>query len=143
MALPGVLFLCTENSARSQMAEGLLRHLASDRFVAFSAGTNPQPIHPLTRTVMEEIGISLEGHRSKSFDEFWGTDSVRYAIMVCERAEKQCPRLWPFAVTRLNWYFPAPKDLDCYADDPVQAFREVRDAIASRITLWLDDSTAS
>lgn len=88
-----VIFVCTGNSARSQMSEAFLRKYGGERFVAHSAGMEPKEINPLTVRVMDEVGISLEGHRSKSTKEFLGRMPIRYAIMVCEQAEKECPRL--------------------------------------------------
>ncbi len=95
---PVVLFLCTGNSARSQMAEAFLRKHGGDRFDARSAGLEPKGIHPLTIAVMNEIGISLDDQYSKSVQEFLGKVSPRHVIFVCEQAEQSCPRIWPFAL---------------------------------------------
>ena len=89
---PIVLFLCTRNSARSQMAEAWLRELANERYVAVSAGLEPSQIHPMTIQVMEEVGIRLDGHRSKPISEFLGRVPVRHIFVVCESAKKNCPR---------------------------------------------------
>ena len=132
-----ILFLCTGNSARSQMAEAFLRRYAGDRFEVFSAGIEPHGIHPLTIQVMDEIGINLDGHRSKSLDEFLGKLSVRYAISVCEKAEKECPRLWPFAINVLHWQFVDPALATSSDEQQLTNFREVRDAINARIQYWL------
>lgn len=137
MSLPAVLFLCTGNSARSQMAEALLRHHAGDRFEVYSAGLEPKGIHPLTVRVMEELGISLKDHRSKSLEEYLGKLPVRYAITVCENAEQQCPRLWPFAVNRLSWRFPDPAAAEGTEAERLQCFRQTRDGIDRRIQQWL------
>src|SRR5579872_869678 len=85
-----VLILCTGNSARSQMAEGLLRHDAGDRFEAFSAGTNPSSIRPEAIAAMLELGIDISGHRSKSVDEFAG-QRFDYVLTVCDNAKESCP----------------------------------------------------
>lgn len=139
MSRQTVLFLCTGNSARSQMAEALLRYHAGDRFEAFSAGIDPSGIHPLAVQVMDEIGISLASHSSKSVDQFLGKLAVRYAIIVCERAERECPKLWPFAANHLYWKFPDPVQVESSMEDGLEAFRNVRDAIDRRIRLWLED----
>ena len=143
MNQPVVLFLCTGNSARSQMAEALLRHHAGDRFDIHSAGLNPQGIHPLTIQVMQEIGLSLAGHRSKSVDEYLGKFPVRYAITVCENAERECPRLWPFAVNHISWRFADPVATEASSGDQLSRFRETRDAINLQIQQWLNDQTAT
>src|SRR5688572_20254309 len=90
-----VLFLCTGNSARSQMAEALLRHIAADRFTAFSAGTDPKPIHPLTMQVLDEIGVSTKELRSKSLREYLGHQFFSYVVIVCDHAAETCPTVWP------------------------------------------------
>jgi len=139
---PTVLFLCTGNSARSQMAEAFLRKYAGDRFVAYSAGLDPKGINPLTIQVMNEIGISLGGHRSKSLGEFLGKVPVRYAIVVCEQAEKRCPIAWPFGATVLFWPFDDPATFDGSDDDRLQKFRIIRDQIEERILEWLSEVAA-
>src|SRR5687768_3643344 len=98
MTRQAVLFLCTGNSARSQMAEAFLRHLASDRFDAHSAGLKPNPIHPLTHRVMAEIGIDTSGQVAKPTDRFLGKMPIHDAIIVCEKAHEHCPRIYPFAL---------------------------------------------
>ena len=87
-----ILILCTRNSARSQMAEGLLRNCAGDRFNVYSAGLNPDRIHPMVGPVMREIGIDISGQRSKSVEEYLGRLTAHYVIIVCENAERNCPR---------------------------------------------------
>lgn len=134
-----VVFLCTGNSARSQMAEAFLRKYAGDQFIVHSAGTNPQGIHPLTIQVMEEVGISLDGHYSKSAKEFLGKIPIRYAIMVCDRAEKECPRLWPFGAIVLSWPFEDPVAFTGEEDDKLRQFRVIRDEIDTRIRTSLDE----
>src|SRR5687768_14533428 len=95
MSLPGVLFLCTGNSARSQMGEALLRKRAGDRFHVYSAGTDPKGVNPLTVKVMHEIGIDMSGARSKGVKELLGKVPVRHLIVVCDDAERNCPSIWP------------------------------------------------
>ncbi|MGA6827018.1 arsenate reductase ArsC [Nitrospira sp. NS4] len=131
---PRVLFLCTGNSARSQMAEGWLRHLAGDRFDVFSAGTHPVGLNPGSVEVMAEVGIDIAGHRSKGVNEF--TDqSFDYVVTVCDRAKETCP-LWPGRTRLIHWSFDDPAavtDADAYR----QTFRRVRDEIAEQIRLFL------
>jgi arsenate reductase (thioredoxin) len=134
---PRVLFLCTGNSCRSQMAEAYLRHEAGDRFEACSAGLEPKPVNPLTLQVLEEAGISTEGLRSKSTTEFLGRVSIRYAIFVCDKAQQSCPRIYPFALQCLYWPFDDPAAFEGTPEARLAKFREVRDQIHDQITLWL------
>ena len=134
---PAVLFLCTGNSARSQMAEGLLRKAAGDRFDVYSAGTAPKGIHPLTIRVMNEIGIDVSGQRSKHLDEYLGKLPVRYLVIVCDNANRECPSTWPGAFTRLVWLFDDPAACQGTDDERLEKFRLVRDQIATRIKAWL------
>src|SRR5664280_2052023 len=90
-----VLFLCTGNSARSQMAEAFLRKYAGDRFEVHSAGLEPKDLNPLTVRVMEEAGFDMSGHRSKGIGEYLGKVLFQYLITVCDDAEKNCPTVWP------------------------------------------------
>ncbi len=114
-----VLILCTGNSARSQMAEGLLRHDAGDRFEVESAGTKPSRVRPEAIEAMREIGIDISDHRSKSVDEFTN-QSFDYILTVCDHAKESCP-LFPGNAIRLHQNFADPADLE--------AFRRVRDEI--------------
>src|SRR3974377_50314 len=98
-----ILVLCTGNSARSQMAEGLLRHEAGDRFEVYSAGTKPSLVRPEAIAVMSEIGVDISGHRSKPVDEFAGQE-LDYVITVCDNAKESCP-VFPGATKRLHWPF--------------------------------------
>jgi arsenate reductase len=97
-----VLFLCTHNAARSQMAEALLRHLAGDRFEVVSAGLEPTEVHPFTHQVLTERGIEMHPLRAKGVREFLGKVKVDYAIAVCNPAEIDCPRMFPFALRILQ-----------------------------------------
>jgi arsenate reductase (thioredoxin) len=137
MGKPVVLFLCTGNSARSQMAEAFLRKYAGDRFEVVSAGTEPKGINPLTARVMDEIGISLAGHRSKSLDEYLGRVRITYAITVCGQADQSCPSVGPFFQERLFWPFDDPAVCNGPEEARLQKFREVRDQIAAKIQEWL------
>ncbi len=103
-----VLFLCTGNSARSQMAEAFLRQYGGDRFEAYSAGLEPKEIHPYTRQVMKEIGIDLTGQRSKHLSEYMGKVHFGYVITVCAHADESCPAVFPGMGQRLHWAFDDP-----------------------------------
>ena len=137
-----LLVLCTGNSARSQMAEGLLRHEAGDRFEVYSAGTKPSRVRAEAIAVMEEIGIDISGHRSKSVDEFVGQD-LDVVITVCNHAQETCP-IFPGAVKRLHWPFDDPAAVTGSDEVRQAAFRKVRDQIHGRIMVFLngDESAA-
>ncbi|MHB0875776.1 MAG: arsenate reductase ArsC [Anaerolineae bacterium] len=136
MSKPKVLFLCTHNSARSQMAEGLLRHLAGDRFDAYSAGLEATTVHPLALRAMAEIGIDVGGQRSKALTEYLGKVDFGYVITVCGNAEERCP-LFPGAAARLHWPFDDPAAVRGTEEERLAAFRRVRDEIAARIRQWV------
>jgi arsenate reductase (thioredoxin) len=126
-----VLFLCTHNSARSQMAEGLLRHLAGDRFEVASAGTEQTRVHPLAIAAMRELGIDIGGHSSKTLDAFTG-ERFDFVITVCDRANESCP-IFPGAAERLHWGFDDPSAATGSEAERLAAFRTVRDAIRERL----------
>jgi arsenate reductase len=126
-----VLFLCTGNSARSQMAEGLLRSLAGDRFDVFSAGTNPGSVNPLAIEAMREIDIDVSGHRSKSVDEFAGRE-FDYVITVCDNANEQCP-IFPGDTARIHWSFEDPAAIQGDEAARLDVFRRVRNEIQQRL----------
>ncbi|TWT58743.1 Arsenate-mycothiol transferase ArsC2 [Thalassoglobus neptunius] len=138
---PVVLFLCTGNSARSQMAEAFLRKHGEAHFDACSAGLAPKGIHPFTIQVMNEVGISLDNHRSKSLSEYLGKVSASHVIFVCEQAEQSCPRVWPFALNTLCMPFPDPAAVEGTEEEQLNAFREVRDEIEQKILSWLENET--
>jgi arsenate reductase len=122
-----VLILCTGNSARSQMAEGLLRHDAGDRFEVFSAGTKPSQVRPEAITAMREIGIDISGHKSKSVDEFAG-QSFDYVLTVCDNAKESCP-VFPGKVAMIHKSFEDPAARQGSEDEKLATFRRVRDEI--------------
>jgi arsenate reductase len=121
------LILCTGNSARSQMAEGLLRHDSGDRFEVFSAGTKPGRVRPEAITVMREIGIDISGHRSKSVDEFERSE-FDYVLTVCDNAKESCP-VYPGHANRLHHNFDDPATVQGSDAERLDAFRRVRDEI--------------
>lgn len=132
MPKQSVLILCTGNSARSQIAEGLLRHMAGDRFEVASAGTRPSVVRPEAIQAMKEIGISLEGHRSKSVDEFVGKP-IDYVITVCDNAKESCP-IFPARTRRLHWPFQDPPPPGEGTDEErLTIFRMVRDQMKARL----------
>lgn len=126
-----VLFLCTHNSSRSQMAEGLLRHLYGDAFEAYSAGTAPSQVSPYAIRAMAEIGVDISHQRSKHLEEFQG-QSFDYVITVCDSAREQCP-LFPGAKRSLHWSLPDPSQASGSEEERLAVFRQVREAIRQRI----------
>jgi arsenate reductase len=134
-----VLFLCTGNSARSQMAEAFLRHFAGDYFEVHSAGLEPKELNPLTIQVMEEIGFDLSGQSSKSVSLYLGKVHFQYLITVCDKAEKNCPTTWPGVNYRLHWSFEDPAEFEGSEEQKLAKFREVRDQIQRKILFWLGE----
>jgi arsenate reductase len=132
-----VLFLCTGNSARSQMAEAFLRKYGSDRFDAYSAGLEPQGINPYTVRVMREIGIDLDGQRSKDLIEYLGRQHFGYLITVCAHAEENCPKTFPGISQREHWDLEDPAAFQGADEAKLAKFREVRDEIDRRIQDWI------
>ena len=126
-----VLFLCTHNSARSQMAEGLLRHLAGDRFDAYSAGTEATRVRPLAIRVMAEVGIDISRQESKTFDRYLG-EPFDVVVTVCDQANESCP-VFLGARERLHWSFPDPSRAMGTEEELLATYRTVRDAIRARI----------
>lgn len=133
-----VLILCTGNSARSQMAEGLLRQMAGDRFEIESAGVAPTQVRPEAVAVMRELGIDISSHRSKSVDEF-ASRLFDYVITVCDNANEQCP-MFPAETKRHHWSFDDPAVVE--GDEPARlaAFRQVRNQIKERLMDFTADN---
>ena len=134
-----VLFLCTHNSARSQMAEGFLRALGGDRFQAASAGTEATRVHPLAVRVMGEVGIDLGSHSSKTFDQFLA-QSWDCVITVCDNANERCP-FFPARTPRLHWSFEDPSAAVGSEEHRLQVFRRIRDEISATIRAWIFQPT--
>ncbi len=130
-----VLFVCTGNRARSQMAEGLLRHLAGDRFEAHSAGTQPKGLAEQTVEVMREIGIDVSGQRSEHVDVY-ADRPFDYVITVCDSARQACP-VFPGGGERIHWDVEDPADTIARGDSPLDAFRAARDELRRRIEEFL------
>jgi arsenate reductase len=129
---PRLLVLCTGNSARSQMAEGLFRREVGDRFDVFSAGTKPGFVRPEAIAVMAEIGIDISTQRSKSVDEFLGRE-FRYIVTVCDNARENCP-VFPATTARIHWSLDDPAAMEGSEEARLAAFRKIRDELVERIT---------
>ena len=126
-----ILFLCTHNSARSQMAEGLLRHLGGERFEACSAGTEATHVRPLAIAAMAELGIDVSRQESKTLDRYLG-EPFDAVITVCDQAAEACP-VFPGAKRRLHWSFPDPSKATGTQEEQLAVYRQVRDAIQEHI----------
>ena len=134
MARKRVLFLCTSNSCRSQMAEGFLRHIAGDRFEVFSAGVKPTQVNPLAIKVMAEAGIDISEHRSKSAMEFLG-QQFDYIITVCDNAKQTCP-VFPGKHEKIHWDLEDPAEAQGSEEERMVVFRKIRDEIRKKIEEW-------
>jgi arsenate reductase (thioredoxin) len=130
-----VLFLCTHNSARSQMAEGFLRSMAGDRFEVASAGTEATRVHPLAVRAMMEFGVDVSRHTSKIVDQFVA-QPWDYVITVCDAANEACP-MFPQKSSRLHWSFDDPSQATGSDDQKLEVFRQIRDQIKRRIADWI------
>ena|SRR5450631_4192074 len=134
-----VLFLCTHNSSRSQMAEGLLRARGGSTFEVLSAGTQPRTVHPLAIQVMQEIGIDLSTHTAKGIDAFAAQPPMDLVITVCDEAQEACP-FFPNTRRQAHWGFPDPSRVTGSEEERLAAFRHIRDLIAAKIDQFLDRS---
>lgn len=133
-----VLILCTGNSARSQMAEGLLRALAGGQMEVFSAGAKPSTVNPFAIEAMSERGIDISGQRSKHLNEYIN-QPFDYVITVCDHAAESCP-LFPGRAERIHWSFPDPAAAQGSDEERLRIFRRVRDDIEARLREWLAQS---
>jgi len=136
-----VLILCTGNSARSQMAEGLLRHDGGDRFQVRSAGIEPSHVRPEAIEVMREIGIDISGHRSKSLDEF-AAQEFDYVITVCDHANQRC-QIFPGKTKRIHWSIEDPVAAHVDETNRLSVFRRVRDEIRERLRQFVSAQTSN
>ena len=136
-----VLILCTGNSARSQMAEGLLRALSRGAVEASSAGTKPSQVNPLAIAAMKEAGIDISAHRSKSVEEF-AAQRFDIVITVCDNAKETCP-IFPGAPERIHWSFPDPAAVEGSHEEKLRAFRDVRDGLQQRLQQLMDSRRPS
>ncbi len=131
------IFLCTGNTARSQMAEAFLRKHAGNLFEIFSAGLEPSEINPLTRKVMAEIGLDLSGQYSKGLEQFLDKEDFDYVITVCGNADARCP-FFPGTVVRMHWPFDDPASAEGTDEEKLGKFREIRNQIEQKIESWLN-----
>jgi arsenate reductase len=132
-----VLFLCTGNSCRSQMAEAFLRTYAGQFFNVYSAGLEAKSINPLTIQVMDEIGVDISGQTSKNVKVYLGKILFKFLITVCDEAEKNCPTVWPGVNVRLHWSFEDPAKYEGSDEEKLEKFRTIRDQIQAKIRAWL------
>ena len=139
MSKTRVLFLCTGNSARSQMAEAFLNKYAGERFEAHSAGLEPKGINPLTIKVMNEVGVDMSTHTSKGVGTYLGKVLFQYLVTVCDNAEKNCPTVWPGVNHRLHWSFEDPAAFDGTDNEKLEKFRQVRDQIEQKVKAWIEN----
>jgi arsenate reductase len=130
-----VLILCTHNSARSQMAEGLLRHLAGDRIEVFSAGSEPSRVNPYAINAMQKRGIDITGHTSKHLKEYL-VYQFDYVITVCDNAAESCP-VFPGKAERIHWSFPDPSAAPGSDQETLAAFIQVRDDLEKTFSNWV------
>jgi arsenate reductase len=133
-----VLFICTGNAARSQMAEAFLKKYAGDKFEVYSAGLDPKGINPYTKKVMEEIGIDISDQYSKSVRKYMGKVHIGYMITVCEKAERLCP-IFPGVGVRLFWPFDDPAAVEGTDQEKTEKFREIRDQVETKAKSWLEE----
>jgi arsenate reductase len=126
-----VLFLCTHNSARSQIAEGLLRHLAGERFEVMSAGTEATHVRPLAVRAMAEVGVDISGQESKTLKRYLG-EPFDYVVTVCDEANEACP-FFPGAKNRLHWSLEDPAQATGSEEERLAVFRRLRDELRDRI----------
>ena len=133
-----VLFVCTHNSARSQMAEALLREMGGDAVDSQSAGTHPGTVHPLAIRAMAEIGIDISGARTKSTDSLLN-ERFDYVITLCDDANESCP-IFPNAAHRLHWSFPNPSEATGSEEERLAVFRSIREGIRERLASLLQEA---
>lgn len=132
-----VLFLCTHNSSRSQMAEGLLRARGGAAYEVFSAGTEPRVVHPLAIQAMHEIGIDISSHTAKGIEAIAPVPPMDLVVTVCDEAQEACP-FFPNARRQVHWGFPDPSQAQGSEEERLAVFRHIRDQIAAKITQFLD-----
>jgi arsenate reductase len=139
MAKKKIVFFCTGNSIRSQMAEAFVRNYAGDHFDVYSAGFEPRVVHPYTLKVMKELGYDLTGHNSKDVNQLIEKENFEIVITVCSDAEKRCPVI-PGVKTKLHWPFEDPVPFIGTEEEKLARFREVRERIDERVKNWLKET---
>lgn len=132
-----ILILCSGNSCRSQMAEALFNKYGEGKLEVVSAGLEPKPVHPLTIEAMKEIGIDISGNMSKSVKEFLGKVTFDYIIFVCDRAERNCPHIYPSVSKHILWPLQDPAEAIGTKEERLAAFRIIRDNISELVNKWL------
>ncbi|MBM7557697.1 arsenate reductase ArsC [Halanaerobacter jeridensis] len=138
MSKAKVLFICTGNSARSQMAEAFLREYDSDNFEAYSGGLKAEGIHPMTKQVMQEVGLDISDQESKEISRFLGKKHFGFLVTVCRKAEKNCPT-FPDVSTRLFWDIEDPKAFEGSDEEKLAKFRETRDEVEERVKNFIKE----
>ena len=138
MSKAKVLFICTGNSARSQMAEAFLREYDSDDFEAYSGGLKAEGIHPMTKQVMQEVGLDISDQESKEISRFLGKKHFGFLVTVCRKAEKNCPT-FPDVSTRLFWDIEDPKAFEGSNEEKLAKFRETRDEVEERVKNFIKE----
>ncbi|HET6250332.1 MAG TPA: arsenate reductase ArsC [Tepidisphaeraceae bacterium] len=134
---PLVLVLCTGNSCRSQMAEAFLRKYQGDKYDVHSAGMEPaSEVHPLAIKVMAEVGMDISHQRPKSTTEYLGRQPVRHILIVCDKAGRSCPRIWPGTYSRTSMPVDDPAEAHGTEDEKLQVFRRVRDELDAAMKTW-------
>lgn len=134
-----VLFLCTGNTSRSQLAEAILRHKAGDRFEAHSAGLRPTELRTEVLAVLAEAGISADGLSCKGVDEYLGKIHINYLVTVCSDAEKNCPRIWPPGGARIFWPLDDPAVVEGDEELRLAAYRKARDELSALIDAFVEE----
>ena len=132
-----IIFICTGNACRSQIAHGLLENMAGDKFEVFSAGSHPSQVHPMSTKIMEEIGIDISHHKSDFIDDYLRT-GVEIVITVCDNANEICP-VFPGNVERFHWSIEDPFKGWDFDETQTQSFRDTREEIKKRIIKFLED----
>ena len=139
-----IIFLCTGNSARSQMAEGFLRSYAGDRYEVYSAGLEPKGVNPYSVRVMDEKGIDISGQQSSSISDYMGYLHFAAIVTVCDHAEQNCPRAFLMSAGKhIHWSFEDPAAFEGSDAETLAKFREVRDQIDVAVREWLAEQTVS
>ena len=139
---PKVLYICTGNAVRSQMAEGFLRHYAGDRYDVYSAGVEPKEIDPRAVVVMDEISISLSGQTAKDLRTYLGQKHFGYVVTLCDYAESRCPTSWLLAQNHLHWDILDPAKVQGTQEEIQDSFREARDLLDGKIKAWLAEQNS-
>jgi len=138
--IKGILFLCVANSARSQLAEGLARAIFGNRIPVQSAGSEPSRVNPFAVEVMREIGIDIGAQKPKTVDVYLGRVPVHYLIVVCNKAQATCPRIWPGLMEGNRYYWPLddPAAVSGGFEEQLAVFRAVRDELQEKLREWVN-----